>query len=80
MHHLGLGLGEAKGGEAQEAAFFFAAALWALPQERMELWCSSGLGQWLVLTEPPTLNPQSGHGSSCPGTYARPSRRGLGSL
>lgn len=42
---------------AQEAAFFFV-ALWALPQERTDWWRFSGLGPWLVPTEPPTLFPE----------------------
>ena len=46
---------------------------------RAEPWLSSGLGLWVALAELPTLYPQSGHGSSCPGTYARPSRGESGS-
>lgn len=77
---MGLGLGQLKEGRVQEAAGFLAAAPHTLPQEREKLWHSSGLGLWLALAEPPTLYPQSGHGSSCPDTCARPSRGGLGSL
>lgn len=64
---------------AQRQHFLRAADLWAWPPERAEPWLSSGLGLWVALAELPTLYPQSGHGSSCPGTYARPSRGESGS-
>lgn len=66
-------------GDGPATARFTAVALWAGALERVEPLRASGLGPWLPLAEPPTLHPQSGPASSCPGTYARPSRGGSGS-